>query len=65
MSNLGGISDTQRTAQLKALRRDDPDISDVDLSCSHAALYVLEQGASVHWKKLGIEGFFYVIRRFV
>lgn len=65
MSNRNGISDTQRNAQLNALRRDDSDVVEVELSCSHAALYVLEQGASVHWRKLGIEGFFYVIRRYV
>ncbi len=65
MSEKAAISTAQRAAQLKALRRDDSSIVDVEVSCSHAALYVLERGASVHWRKLGIEGFFYVIRRYV
>lgn len=30
----------------------------------HAALYVLENGASVHWRKVGIEGFFYLLKRY-
>jgi hypothetical protein len=29
----------------------------------HAALYVLEKGATVHWRKTGIEGFFYILKR--
>jgi hypothetical protein len=30
----------------------------------HAALYVLENGTSLHWRKLGVEGFFYVVKRY-
>lgn len=26
-------------------------------------MYVLESGASIHWRKLGIEGFFYILKR--
>jgi hypothetical protein len=63
MSGLS-ISDAQRTAQLKALKRDDPGIIDVVLSCSHSAIYVLERDTSLHWRKLGIEGFFYVVKRY-
>ena len=59
------VPDAQRLVQLSALRRDDPDIVEIILSCAHAALYVLETDATVHWRKIGIEGFFYVVKRFV
>ena len=72
------VHDVQSVAQLRALRRDDSSISEVLLSCSyvfttvthyastnrHAAVYILENGTSVHWRKLGIEGFFYLVRRY-
>ena len=58
------ISEAQHSAQIRAMRRDDPEVVEVLLSCSHAALYVLEQGASVHWRKVGIEGFFYLLQRY-
>ncbi len=35
-----------------------------NLFCRHAALYVLEKDTSIHWKKVGIEGFFYFIERY-
>ena len=72
------VSDVQNAAQIRALRRDDSSINEILLSCSyalvclvrrlfrrHAAVYILEHGESVHWRKLGIEGFFYLVKRFV
>lgn len=59
------IPESQRVAQLTALRREDPEVVEILLSCAHAALYVLETDATVHWRKIGIEGFFYVVRRCV
>lgn len=59
------IPESQRVVQLAALRRDDPEVVEIMLSCAHAALYVLETDATVHWRKIGIEGFFYVVKRCV
>ncbi len=57
------VSEAQHAAQVKAMKRDDPGVVDVLLSSPHAALYVLEKTESVHWRKVGIEGFFYLLKR--